>query len=166
MEIYILRHGKAEERLSNVKSDSKRKLTIDGKNEMGELAKGIKNLNLSFDYIISSPLVRATETADIVIKHISGKVKKVTIWNELKPESNVTDTHKKLVKFAPDAKILLVGHEPHLTNLISSMISNTSKVSINLKKGGFISIRGNTSNSKIVGSLRSLLTPKQLKLCN
>ena len=165
MEIYILRHGKAEDRLTTVKSDAKRKLTVTGKKEMEEIANGIKNFEISFDYIISSPLLRSMETADIAAKHLFGKRKKVTIWEELKPESNVVQTHKKLVKLAPDAKVLLVGHEPHLTDLISSIISPESNVSILLKKGGFVSIRGNSSRSKIVGSLRSILTPKQLKLC-
>ena len=164
MDIYILRHGKAEERLSGIKSDAKRKLTVTGKNEMESIAIGIKNLDYSFDYIISSPLVRAKETADIVAEHL-GKKKKITIWDELKPESNILDTHKKLVNLSPDVKILLVGHEPHLSELVSSIISDDTNVSINLKKGGFVSLRGNASKSRIVGSLRSLLTPKQLKLC-
>jgi phosphohistidine phosphatase len=165
MDVYILRHGKAEERLSGIKSDAKRKLTISGKNDIEEIAKGINNFGVFFDYIVSSPLVRSIETANIVAKHLWKKKKKITTWDELKPESDVSEIHKKLVVLPPDAKVLLVGHEPHLTHLISSIISDNSNIAINLKKGGFACIRGNPTNSKIVGSLRSLLTPKQLKLC-
>ena len=163
MDIYILRHGKAEERSSSIKSDAKRKLTITGKKELEEIAKGIKNFGISFDFIISSPLVRAVETAEIAAKYLFDK--KITIWDELKPESSVIDTQKKITDFSEYAKILLVGHEPHLSNLITSMISDDSEINMSLKKGGFAHIRGSASRSKISGSLRSLLTPKQLKLC-
>jgi len=164
MDIYILRHGKAEERMSSIKSDAKRKLTVTSKKEVEEIARGIQNFGISFDFVISSPLVRAVETAEIVAKYLFDK-KKITIWDELKPESSVLDTQKKITNFNTSAKILLVGHEPHLSNLITSIISNNSETDISLKKGGFAHIRGNASKSKIVGSLRSLLTPKQLKLC-
>lgn len=164
MDIFILRHGKAEERSPNITSDSKRSLTEVGKKELVEIARGMKNLDIEFDLIISSPLNRAKETADIISEKLYKK-KKITIWDELKPESDILDTHKKLAKLPPDAKILLVGHEPHLTNLISSIISSESSVAINLKKGGFASIRANSLQSRIEGSLRSILTPKQLKLC-
>ena len=164
MEIFILRHGKAEEHASTIKGDAKRKLTETGKIEMEKISSGIKNLDYNFDNIFSSPLVRAKETAEIVAKHLFPNGKKITIWNELKPESNVWDTHKKISKLKPDCKILLVGHEPHLSELIASMISKESSAVINLKKGGFASIRGDVFNSRIAGSLRSLMTPKQLKL--
>lgn len=164
MDVFILRHGKAEERSTNVASDSKRSLTEVGKKDLAEIAKGMKNLDIEFDLIISSPLNRAKETADIISEKLYKK-KKIALWDELKPESDVLDTHKKLAQFPPDAKILLVGHEPHLTNLISSIISPECNVSINLKKGGFVWLRTSSSKSKILGSLRSILTPKQLKLC-
>ena len=164
MDIYILRHGKASNRLPNIKSDAKRKLTEAGKMELEEIMKGLKNFNISFDFIISSPLTRALETAEITAKHI-GKKNKITIWDELKPESSVIETQKKLSKLNIDSKILLVGHEPHLTNLIISIISTDGDVDILLKKGGLAHLRVIQSQSKIIGSLRSLLTPKQLKLC-
>lgn len=165
MDIYILRHGKAEAHTQNITSDAKRQLTKTGIMELECIAKALKNFDIKVDAIISSPLVRATETADIVSKHLWKKKKKITIWDELKPESNVLDIHKKLIKLPTDAKILLVGHEPNLTNLISSIISPECDVAINLKKGGFVSMSVTLSKSQIVGTLRSVLIPKQLKLC-
>lgn len=164
MDIYILRHGKASERLSNVKSDAKRKLTEVGKTELEEIVKGLKKFNISFDFIISSPLTRALETAQIVAKKIGNK-NRIIIWDELKPEASVIEIQKKLSTLNVNAKILLVGHDPHLTNLIASIISIDCNVNVLLKKGGFAHLRVTNSKSKFVGSLRSLLTPKQLKLC-
>jgi phosphohistidine phosphatase len=165
VDLFIIRHGKAEEYSPKLKSDSKRKLTEEGKKELELISKGLKNLNIKIDCIISSPLNRAMETSEILSQYLIVKEKKITLWDELKPESNVLDTHEKISTFSPDSKILLVGHEPHLTNLISSIISPRGNVSINLKKGGFVAIRITNSKSKIEGSLRSVLTPKQLKLC-
>lgn len=165
MDIFILRHGKAEDNFSGISSDSKRKLTVTGKNEMIEIADGLNHLDFSFDYVYSSPLVRAKETAEIIVKHMSGKKKKIILQNDLKPESDVSSISEKLIVLSPDSKILLVGHEPHLSCFVSSIISNQSDVSINLKKGGFVHIRVHVSNSKLIGTLRCLLTPKQLKLC-
>jgi phosphohistidine phosphatase len=163
--MYILRHGKAEEHTKNITSDAKRQLTETGIMELECIVKALKHFDIKVDAIISSPLVRAKETADIMAKHLWKKKKKTIIWDELKPKSNVLDIHKKLIKLPPDAKILLVGHEPHLTSLISSIISPQCDVAINLKKGGFVSMNVNSSKSRIVGTLQSILTPKQLKLC-
>lgn len=165
MEIYILRHGKAEDRARNITSDAKRQLTFEGKKELESISKAITKFDLKIDTIISSPLVRAKETANILAKHLWKKKKEVMIWDELKPESDISDVHKKIVKLNPDKRIVLVGHEPHLTDLISSIISPNCRISISLKKGGFASIRVKTSESKLTGDLRSILTPKQLKLC-
>lgn len=166
MEIYILRHGKAEERSQNITSDSNRRLTEEGKRDLDCIGKAIKNLGNEFDYVITSPLVRAKQTAEIVLKQIKNKKKSILVWNELKPEIDVTLTIKKLSKLQTSSRVLLVGHEPHLTNLIGQIISGTDEVNISLKKGGFVHIRGSPQKSQIRGSLRSILTPKQLKkLC-
>ena len=165
MEIFLLRHGKAEERSYNIRSDSKRKLTEAGKREITFVAKGIRNLNIDFDFVISSPLVRAKQTAEIILKYVNST--KLLIWNELKPEIDVEKTIKKLATISPSSSVLLIGHEPHLTTLIGTIISPDSKnLNISLKKGGFVHIKASKEKFGILGSLRSILTPKQLKkLC-
>ncbi len=166
MKIYILRHGKAEGFAAGVQRDAKRRLTPAGRHEMELIADGIRNINIPFDYVVSSPLARARETADIVARSLHGDDMTVTVWNEMKPESSVTDVHRLLAKLPPDTRILLVGHEPHLSCLVSSIISQAgATAAINLKKGGLAILDGNTHNSKITGTLRSLITPRQIKLC-
>lgn len=186
MEIYILRHGKAEERSSGISSDAKRRLTESGRNEMEQIASGITALGIRPDRIISSPLVRARETAEIVrgrllLERDSGRSPtRVGIWQELKPESDVLGAHGRLAAMAPDSGVMLVGHEPHLSSLASSMITRRSgrtaardrreyvdapAAAINLKKGGLAIIRANADARVMRGFLRSLMTPKQLRLC-
>lgn len=167
MELYLLRHGKAQEHTQNITSDSKRQLTQAGTKELECIAKAMKLLNIRVDEIISSPLIRAKQTADITMQYVKSKKKSVIIWNELKPEIDTVKIIKKLIKLKPSSSILLVGHEPHLTNLITSIISDNSQaVDISLKKGGLVHMRCNVVKSNLSGSLRSLLTPKQFKkLC-
>ena len=166
MDIYILRHGKAEENTQNITSDSKRRLTEAGKKELEIIAKAIKNLGVEFDTIVSSPLIRSKQTAEIILKYVKNKKKSITIWDELKPEIDVSHTIKKLTVLKSASSVLLVGHEPHLTTFIGMIISNDpNNVNISLKKGGFVHIKANQDASEIFGSLRSIMTPKQLKLC-
>lgn len=163
MDVYVLRHGKAEVRSSNVKSDYRRELTVTGKKELECISKSIKNMNIKFDYIVSSPLLRAKQTAEIVMSRVKSKKRSIIFWNELKPESSVDNILKRLCDLKHDSSILLVGHEPILSEMIGSLISS-SGVSISLKKGGFAHVQCIVQNSILVGSLRSILTPKQLRL--
>jgi len=170
MEIYILRHGKAEQRSVMISSDAGRRLTESGIEEMRKIASGITALGLRPCHIVSSPLERAKTTARIVAARMqvrSGAARyKITIWPELKPESDILEAHRRLADMAPDASIMLVGHEPHLSSLALSMIQTGSGMcSMDLKKGGLAIIRGNASGRRIQGSLRSLMTPKQLRMC-
>lgn len=167
MDIFILRHGKAEEHTPNITSDAKRKLTETGKKELECIAKAMKNLDIQVNDIISSPLIRSKQTAQIALKHIKNEKKAITIWDELKPEMDASKTLKRIFSLKNTSSILLVGHEPNLTNLIKIIISDgSSNVNISLKKGGLVHIRGNITKSGISGILRSIMTPKQLKkLC-
>ena len=167
MEIYILRHGKAEERALGITSDAKRRLTEAGRAEMEEEASGMASLGMRVDYIISSPLERARETAEIVAGRLQKRAPRlgVTIWAELKPESDILDTHRRLVGMEPDAGIMLVGHEPHLSSLASSIVLARNGSFMNLKKGGLVTIRANAAGREVHGHLRSLMTPRHLRMC-
>ena len=83
MELYILRHGKAQEHTQSIVSDVKRQLTETGKKELECIAKAMKNLEIKVDEVISSPLIRAKQTAEITLKHVKSKKKSTVIWNEL-----------------------------------------------------------------------------------
>ncbi len=170
MDVYILRHGKAEARSTGVSGDAGRRLTESGRREMGDVAAGIVSLGIMPRHVISSPLVRAKETASIVIELLSkaGSAPRIAIWPELKPESNILETHRRLINMAPDTSIMLVGHEPHLSSLASSMALSSGagdNLLLNLKKGGVIMVRGSASGPMIRGSMRYMMTPRQLRMC-
>lgn len=166
MDLYLFRHGKAEEKTDLVTSDSGRKLTEIGIKEIETISKSLKVLDIEVDYIISSPLKRAKQTADIISKDLLKRKKQFLIWDELKPEIPVEETIKKIYSLN-FSSIMFVGHEPHLSSLISNIISGSTKTEILLKKGGFAHIELISNTPVLRGTLKSLMTPKQLKkLCS
>lgn len=161
MDLFILRHGEAGQRSLSVKDDSKRSLTINGKKEIEEISKGLKVLGIELDYIFTSPLLRAKQTAEIVLKNIECK-NQIKDLDELKPEGNRLQLYNKLSSLKQDSMVLIVGHEPYLSELLGEAICG-SHCRIDLKKAGLARIRTTSLLPKIQGELRWLLTPKHLK---
>ena len=160
MDLLVLRHGEAG-RSSLSPGDSKRSLTAEGRQEVADLTNGIKALDVKLDCVFSSPLLRAKQTAEIVAKSLKYKGK-IEDLDSLKPEGNKLEFYSVLSKLKQDSVILVVGHEPYLSELIGEAISQ-SGCRINLKKAGLARIKITSTLPKIKGELRWLLTPKQLK---
>ncbi len=160
MDLLILRHGEAG-RHSLTPGDSKRALTSEGQQEIADLSNGLKSLGIKLDGVFTSPLLRAKQTAEIVAKSLKfkGKIEEIA---SLKPEGNRLEFYNILSKLKRDSVILVVGHEPYLSEMISEAISQ-SGCRINLKKAGMARIRVISTLPKIKGELRWLLTPKHLK---
>src|SRR5262245_56535456 len=78
-ELYLIRHGIAEERSDAWPDDAKRPLTDQGMSRMRKAARGLERLGVSFDVVLTSPLVRARQTAEIVASAFSPKPQLVTI---------------------------------------------------------------------------------------
>ena len=163
MELFILRHGEAGQRLSSNPSDRQRSLTATGKEEVTEVTKALKKIGTKFDLIASSPLKRAYETAAIVAK-VFKMSNKLQTWSELAPEGIRTELYRKICRLRQENSILLVGHEPQLSQIVNDIIhTNRSKSGkIVLKKAGVVRIRIITCNPVLCGELRWLLTPKIL----
>jgi len=179
MDLFILRHGEAGKRLSSSSGnkDSARPLTVTGQKEVADIAASLKDLGVKFDLIITSPLKRSHQTAAIVAKKLKDE-KIMEDWDELKPEGKSTDLYRKLSS-SPQLKkqqssVLVVGHEPYLSNMIGEIIADTNgdgggggggcSAHIVLRKAGLAKIRVNSSNSnKMQGELKWLLTPRHMK---
>jgi len=162
MDLFILRHGEAAKRLPVGSKDAERPLTVEGQKEVLEIAKSVKDLGIELDFIVTSPLKRAHQTAAIVAKALKIE-KKMEDWNELRPEGNRLELYRRLSQFKPESSVLIVGHEPYLSGMIGEIISNGQNVRIDLKKAGLARIRVISSRPKLRGELRWLLTPKHMK---
>jgi phosphohistidine phosphatase len=157
IDLFILRHGEAGNRMMVVEEDSERPLTPEGRIEMLQIAKSLKAVGLQSDRIVTSPLRRAQETAAIVAKIL--KIPIFEEWDELRPDGNKTTLYHKLARLERNSRVMLVGHEPYLSSMIGEIVGATS-TRIVLKKGGLGKVRINSFSPRISGELRWLLTPK------
>jgi phosphohistidine phosphatase len=163
LDLFILRHGEAGQRVSAGRGDLQRSLTSVGQKEVSDIATSLKDLGIKLDVVITSPLKRAHQTASVVAKTFKIE-KKMQDWAELSPEGNRLELYNKLSQLKQQSSILVVGHEPYLSEMISEIIFEGNKGGrIFLKKAGLARIRIISSTPKFQGELRWLLTPKLLK---
>ena len=164
MELYFLRHAIAEDRTgSRLISDKDRQLTSKGAKKMECVAKGMKNLELSFDLVLSSPYLRAKQTAEIVVKSFHLQ-KALEFSSHLIPEGNPKELIEELnVSYHKKKNILLVGHEPFLSSLISLLVSGKTDMSITLKKAGLCKLSVERLQYEHCATMEWLLTPRQIR---
>jgi len=157
IDVFVLRHGQAGNRMAIVEEDAERPLTPAGRAEIQKVARALRSSGLKADRVCTSPLRRARETAEIAARIL--KISRSEEWNELKPDGNRASLYRKLSRLERGSRIMLVGHEPYLSSLIGE-ITGTPGTRIVLKKGGLGKIRINSFSPKVSGELRWLLTPK------
>jgi phosphohistidine phosphatase len=161
MNLYLLRHGIAAERTA-LTPEPDRPLTPEGEHKLERAAKAMQGLELTFDLILSSPYVRARQTAEIVAEAFDAG-KRLHFSDALAPAGN----HKELIaginQFTPPPEnVLLVGHEPSLSELISLLLSGSPSLSIVMKKGGLCKLTVQSLKPGRCAMLEWLLTGKQL----
>jgi phosphohistidine phosphatase len=171
MELYFLRHGPAGQHGDpKYKDDSLRPLTAQGREKMQYAALGMKNLGLTFDAILSSPYVRARQTAEITAQAFKIKNNAIHYTENLLPPATIEELLREVQTLKVGAKsclsLLLVGHEPHLTEMISSLLKSNKPLVIDLKKGGLCSLTVSRPLGNESAVLNWLLTPAQLNLFN
>ncbi|HEY1268379.1 MAG TPA: phosphohistidine phosphatase SixA [Candidatus Binatia bacterium] len=163
MNVYFMRHGIAQAKNDpKVESDEERELTKKGAKRARKAAKGLRALKIPFDRIVTSPLPRARETADIVAKIFDMK-EQVEEAEELKPESSVERLAARLLEYRDCRELLLVGHQPFLGKAASLLLCRSESAEIDLKKGGVCCIELNELDMKKPGVFRWMLTPSQLR---
>ncbi|HXW83457.1 MAG TPA: phosphohistidine phosphatase SixA [Candidatus Binataceae bacterium] len=159
MILYILRHGIAEDAPPGG-DDGARKLTPKGRDKMKVEAAGIKRLQIHFDAILTSPLARAAETAEIVASGL-GNSNAPQVMPALATGVPPTEVVQALRPFAKHNHVMAVGHEPQLSSLASLLLTGSADgLHVDLKKGGMIAIEvGQRGN----GELRFMLSARQLR---
>ena len=161
MNLYILRHAKAEESGARFPDDSKRPLTAEGEKEMFRVAEGMRELKLSFDLILSSPFVRARRTAEIVAEVFASD--KLRLSKNLASAGDARNLIGELNDNYPSFKtILLVGHEPYLSKLVSRLSAGDERLSLRFKKAGLCKLTVGDLRFGRCATLEWLLTPRQL----
>ena len=160
LELYLIRHGIAAERGDEYPDDSKRPLTSEGIAALRKEAKALDTLAVSFDHIITSPLVRAKQTADVFVQHLKVKPS-LSTSDALAPAGSHAGVVQDVVKHAKKGRIALVGHEPNLGELAARLIG--SRTPLVFKKGGICRIDFEVLPPKGAGQLRWFITPKMMR---
>jgi phosphohistidine phosphatase len=160
VDVFILRHGKAEDAGPHG-SDADRQLTKKGRDEILAVAHWIAAQDLQFDLIAASPLARAQETAAIVAD-VLGVPENLVTWKVLEPGGNPEGVCREIGRHPESSSILLVGHEPLLSSLISRIISGNESTGIAMTKGALAKIRNYSYTECPSGELHWLLTAKQM----
>jgi phosphohistidine phosphatase len=159
MIIYFLRHASAGEPLSNAKKDEKRALDEAGVEQCGYVGRALAALNVQVDAILSSPLKRAAQTASLVGNEM-GHEGKLQLEDGLRPTATFVDFRKLIDKYAKLDAIMVVGHNPSLSEFLGRSISATGcEATVELKKGAVARVE----MSRNAASLTWCLTPKILR---
>src|ERR1041385_7817682 len=133
MKLYILRHGDAAEHGDPRFKENERPLTPKGIQRTKQLTHALRQMEVSFDAILSSPLVRARQTAEIVAR---GVKEKVELTDALSPSGSMEKLVEHINAIRPAAEsVLLTGHEPYLSGFISLLCVGGPELPLKLKKG-------------------------------
>jgi phosphohistidine phosphatase len=164
MNLYLMRHGiavPAED--PAVRHDGDRTLTSKGVKRLRKASRGLRRLDIPFDAILTSPVLRAHQTADIVAEAL-GTQALVKEISSLAPESTVDHLLFGLTPYQTQSHLLLVGHEPLLGNFLSFLIAGRSANAFEFKKGALGRVEIDSPSPPVSGRLHWFLTPKQLRL--
>lgn len=162
MNLFFLRHGKAFPRSPRWRPDSKRPLTRDGEKKMYEVARGLRRMECSFGLILTSPYARALRTAEILAEVYKTKKKlfeTANLRSEAHPSALVTEINEN---FSAIENIVLVSHEPFMTQLLSTLLTGGASLATELKKAGCCKISAEKLVCGKCATLHWLLTPRQL----
>ena len=159
MILYFVRHASAGTATSNLKKDEKRPLDDDGIQQCGVVGRALAALNVQPDVIISSPLKRATQTASLIGNEL-GYEGKLLLEPALRPEASFADFRRMLEKYAKHEAIMVVGHNPSITEFLARIITTSgSEAMVDFKKGAV----ARAETTRHAATLNWFLTPKMAR---
>ena len=159
MIIYFLRHASAGQSVANPKKDEKRPLDKDGIEQCGMVGRALSAMDVQVDTIISSPLKRAAQTASLVGNELSYEGK-LQFDDGLRPGATIADFRRMLEKYTRLEAIMVVGHNPNLSEFLGRIISEGGRAaSVDLRKGAVAKVEMGRSS----GTMQWCVTPKILR---
>lgn len=162
MNLYIMRHAIAEARDPSLyPDDSQRPLSGPGRRKMVKIAQGLKTLGFDFDLILSSPYLRARETAEIMAKRF-GLQARLHFLDHLSPFGRADQLITEICDHYQVEHLLVVGHEPYLSSLISILVSGATSLEVTMKKGGLCGLSIPELRYAQCATLEFLLSPGQM----
>jgi phosphohistidine phosphatase len=153
-QLWLLRHGDAEPH--GARDDASRKLTEKGEAQARAAGAALASLGLEFESVLTSPRVRARETARLACESFGSFESDVEPVETLSGGFSREDALEALAGRSPDARVLLVGHEPDFSQLVHDLTGGRADV----KKGGIAALKV----ARGAGELLLLLRPAELAI--
>lgn len=160
VELYLIRHGLAAERGSAFPDDAKRPLTQRGIARLKLEAKALAALGVSFDQVLTSPLVRTRQTADVIADAMTPKPH-IANTDALAPDGSIAAVVDELGKYSRRKRIAVVGHEPGIGELAARLIG--TRTAVEFKKGAIMRVDFEALPLARPGRLRWFLTPRMMR---
>ncbi|MFN0104507.1 MAG: phosphohistidine phosphatase SixA [Bryobacteraceae bacterium] len=157
MQIYLLRHGIAED-ASPGQADADRSLTPEGIKRLREILKRARTASVSPSLIVTSPYVRARQTAELAAE-ILGVEGKLSPSSKLVPMASPADTWAEVRTFRGEPSLLLVGHEPHMSSFTGFLLG-AAELRVDFKKGAMVRIDLPDLGVQPRGVLKWMMAPK------
>lgn len=158
MNLFILRHASAGTRRQNPLLDIRRPLDKDGKQHCLQLAYVLNALNVSFDLVLSSPLKRSLQTAQLVATE-TGYEAEIIHSDALAPAATLPDFERLLAESSGRENLLVVGHNPNLQHFLGAILQPDQPPAIRLRKGSLARV----TLAKGPATLQSLLGPRTIR---
>jgi phosphohistidine phosphatase len=156
MIIYFLRHASANKALTNPSKDERRPLDEEGILQARYIGRMLAGIDVQVEHIVSSPLKRALQTASLVANELAFETA-VQTDAALRPEAELEQFQALLLRLRKYASVMVVGHNPSLTEFLSKSIAASSGAAlVELKKGAVAKVEMTGRR----GSLHWLITPK------
>jgi phosphohistidine phosphatase len=159
-QLYLIRHAVAEERGPAWPDDSLRPLSAGGVEKMKRAMSGMARLGFSLDAILSSPLVRARQTADVVAAALQPKPAIVTV-KALAPGGSPQTVLAEVARQPRGGRVALVGHEPDLGGLAAHLAGLPEPLAF--KKGAICRIDVDLTKARRQGAIKWFLTPRIMR---
>ncbi len=165
MKLLVLRHAIAEDvrkrDAGDAAEDRRRPLTPVGRKRMRRGARGLRKVVDRINVLASSPLLRATQTAEIVRKAYD--LPKAVQISQLAPSKSVNGVLHWIALQKPDATIAIVGHEPQLSTFVSWALTGLQESFVVLKKGSAVMLEFEKEIKPGRAKLVWMLKPSQLR---
>ena len=162
MNLYLMRHAIAADADENTE-DHRRALTEKGRKKLGKIARNMKKLDLSFDLIMTSPTLRARQTADVVADAFDISPELVLESENLAPLGFGDKLVDEIKAQKPVDDLLIVGHEPFLSQLIGMLLAGDANLSIDMKKAGLCKLSIENLSYGRCATLEWLLPPRSME---
>jgi phosphohistidine phosphatase len=159
MIVYLFRHASAGQHVASPGKDEKRPLDDKGKKQAQEMGRALTALGVELDVIISSPLTRALQTAELAAIEFKHK-DKIVSDDAMRPDASYDQFQDLLSRYRKNEAIMVVGHDPSITGFVTRLLTGSgARDCIEFKKGAVVKLEVDGGS----GKLQWMVTPKLAK---